>query len=728
VAALIASSAPISAAPAITVGASDPGLEEAARRVDPGGALVVENLQLQGQPAFLALELERFEAWNPGAIVEVNGERRPAPNSRYFRGAVRGSLDSIALLMVSETGKVDGVVLVDGSHWLIGKQAGKTTLRSRRADLSSLDKPFECGSDHLGPPRELAPATLPVAPRSHTTEPFNATIAIETDYEYYALFSSEPDPVVAALDYLGLVIGYGDIVFAREIDTSMSIGYSRLWTGGASSDPWAATSGTDSALDEFVDYWNSNMQGVARTTAHFFSGKTLGGGIAYLGVLCSNYDAPGSSFDYGLSASLDGDFAWNGNPGANPAAVVWDIVVVLHEIGHNFNSPHTHDYCNIGGSTQPIDRCWTGCAGGAVGLPSCSSPPPSFNGGAGTIMSYCHLQPGGMGNISLTFGEGHTCGTLPYRAPDRMSSHVATRASQQPACLTTSAQPVLTVQKAGTGSGSVTSNPAGIDCGGTCSALFSLDTQVTLTATPASGSTFAGWSGSGCTGTGTCTVTMSQSRTVIATFDAPSACQPDAYEGDGASGTDDTCFGASISVGSLQNHTLCDEDWIYFSAAAGATYRIETSNLTGGADTTLAVHHDCGPELAFNDDYFGLASRIDWTPQEGTFVDVRVRSFADVYGDNRGYTFSVTCIANCTGGCPTELDLNSQTVSTTETFKALQTITAGNDFAVVSPGNVTFQAGGQIRLGDGFSVGAGASFTAIAGTPPTCPSIHPRRR
>ena len=52
------------------------------------------------------------------------------------------------------------------------------------------------------------------------------------------------------------------------------------------------------------------------------------------------------------------------------------------------------------------------------------------------------------------------------------------------------------------------SAPAGIICGATCSASYASGTAVTLTATPATGSTFAGWSGGGCTGTGTCTVTV----------------------------------------------------------------------------------------------------------------------------------------------------------------------------------------------------------------------------
>jgi uncharacterized delta-60 repeat protein len=76
----------------------------------------------------------------------------------------------------------------------------------------------------------------------------------------------------------------------------------------------------------------------------------------------------------------------------------------------------------------------------------------------------------------------------------------------------------LAVTKAGSGSGTVTSSPSGIDCGSTCSAPFAA-VPVTLTATPAAGSTFTGWAGD-CSGTGSCTVTMSADRSVTATFEA----------------------------------------------------------------------------------------------------------------------------------------------------------------------------------------------------------------
>ena len=78
----------------------------------------------------------------------------------------------------------------------------------------------------------------------------------------------------------------------------------------------------------------------------------------------------------------------------------------------------------------------------------------------------------------------------------------------------------LTVLRAGSGSGTVTAAPAGINCGAVCVANYDVNTAVTLFATAAAGSQFAGWSLPSCPGTGNCLVTMDAAKNVTATFNA----------------------------------------------------------------------------------------------------------------------------------------------------------------------------------------------------------------
>jgi hypothetical protein len=74
----------------------------------------------------------------------------------------------------------------------------------------------------------------------------------------------------------------------------------------------------------------------------------------------------------------------------------------------------------------------------------------------------------------------------------------------------------LTVSKAGTGGGIVSSSPTGINCGTTCSAAFDSGTTVALSAVPSTDAVFTGWSGA-CSGP-TCTLVVSADRSVTATF------------------------------------------------------------------------------------------------------------------------------------------------------------------------------------------------------------------
>ncbi len=127
--------------------------------------------------------------------------------------------------------------------------------------------------------------------------------------------------------------------------------------------------------------------------------------------------------------------------------------------------------------------------------------------GGNSIDTVTRTPAGSLDAVHLAFGTSDTYGSIStYMVLGEFRLTNAAPSAYQ-----------LSVSTTGNGSGTVTSSPSGISCGSTCSAFFNSGTQLILTASPASGSMFAGWSGA-CTGTGTCTVTMNQVRSVSATF------------------------------------------------------------------------------------------------------------------------------------------------------------------------------------------------------------------
>jgi Divergent InlB B-repeat domain/Fibronectin type III domain len=110
----------------------------------------------------------------------------------------------------------------------------------------------------------------------------------------------------------------------------------------------------------------------------------------------------------------------------------------------------------------------------------------------------------------------------------------------------------LTITKSGTGTGTVTAG-SGINCGSTCKSSYNKGTIVTLTATPAAGSAFAGWTG-GCTGTGQCSMTINADTTVTAAFNLARSFTITASAGSGGSispsGT------VTVTKGSDQDFTI----------------------------------------------------------------------------------------------------------------------------------------------------------------------------
>ncbi|MCL4221778.1 MAG: hypothetical protein KJZ65_10475 [Phycisphaerales bacterium] len=364
--------------------AADPAqlLDHAAlRRLAVGERTLLDRFPL-GRGGQVALDLERFSILAPGAQV-VEGTMlgdRPLPPSDLvlLKGTVVGDdADSNVFMAVGRWGVNGFISRANSLHWITtGPYAGilAPQPRVRVTDTLDLTEPMPpfCGwspdNPELNPPR---PARQPTPrPSDRTTGCESAVIAIDTDYEFTAnVFGGN---TVAAADYALTLLGAVSTIYERDVNVSMTVGYLRVW--GTDVDPYGDEAEMGAFLNKLRSHWRNNMQGISRVVTHGLSGRGLGGGVAWVGVLCS------SDYGYAVSTGIAGSFPL---PPTDHHWGNWDPFVVAHELGHNFGTGHTHD------SYDPvIDGC---------GLGDCSAA------WGGTIMSYCHGCPGGMANIVLSF-------------------------------------------------------------------------------------------------------------------------------------------------------------------------------------------------------------------------------------------------------------------------------------------------------------------------------------
>jgi hypothetical protein len=312
-----------------------------------------------------------------------------------WKGAVRGEPTSHAMLSFSQLGAQGWIATGDelvhltprpdaaGNWW-----NGDVLMASERA-LNDAGMRLDNLCDAARPPREAVelPAgglvggaagagggssTL-LGPGCSVRE---CKLALESDYQYFLRFNDTTAQAV----YTTTLWAYISDRYETQISTILTFPYVGFYS--APGDPWSTPDAPGSSgdmLNEFRDAWLGAVPNGARL-GHFMSGASLGGGVAWLDVLCSN------SFNFAVSGNI--------NAGVNfpvvQAPTNWDFMVCAHELGHNFNALHSHDYC------PPLDECPPSQYFG-----QCQSQQVCTN--QGTIMSYCHLCSGGTGNITTFF-------------------------------------------------------------------------------------------------------------------------------------------------------------------------------------------------------------------------------------------------------------------------------------------------------------------------------------
>ena len=343
-----------------------------------------ETLTLRGLPVGglrLDLELERFEVWSEDAIFLIDDQPAERPAMVLWRGSVAGEAGSSVVIGVGEFA-ANGYIRSGGKAYSLssGPFTGQPALPEDVliADMSEFAFAAgapACGVDPTRPDRIAIPglAIRPVpgaAPSDRGTAPCRvARIAIDTDYEWTLnRFGGNAN---ASAEYAMFLMAAVGEIFRRDVNVRLVVPFLRTFSSNI--DPYNGTT-TPDPLDQVMDHWRAAMGHVQRDAVHLFTGASTGyGGIAYVNALCWN------DWHFAVSSYLNGSFPY---PLLMNSHSNWDLVVVAHELGHNFGTFHTHD-----GYEPPLDRCGIDCTG-------------NLNS---TIMSYCHICSGGLMNIDLRF-------------------------------------------------------------------------------------------------------------------------------------------------------------------------------------------------------------------------------------------------------------------------------------------------------------------------------------
>ena len=384
------------AAQTVTV---EPNLEaiHGLMRVD---SVVLREMYLPGGE-LIDLELRQIDLGRLKYGFHVDGQARPdllqGLDLSVWRGSVVGEPGSDVVLSFSRAGS-RGWVQRDGQlvhlmpqpdadgDWMNGSSVliSEASLINANGSMGNF-----CGSDRVSDVR----GENTVRPKSGQndlsgqgfgTQQLGAcsarecTVAVETDWQMYNdVFGGS---LAAQTAYIASLTAAASDRYETQLNTVLTYPYVQFYT--SSNDGWSSQDSGGSSVDllyEFQAAWTGNVPAGA-TLGHFLSGASLGGGVAWLDVLCND------EFNFGVSGNINSNVTFPVNQGPQN----WDFMVFCHEMGHNFSSPHTHDYC------PPVDQCppsqyWGQCQTAEV----CTTQ--------GTIMSYCHLCSGGLANITTFF-------------------------------------------------------------------------------------------------------------------------------------------------------------------------------------------------------------------------------------------------------------------------------------------------------------------------------------
>ncbi len=474
------SAVPLAAAPAAEVITLGESLASALLRVPLEGTVRIDDWPVApGERA--AVALTRFDVYSPEARiwqVGPGGALTEVPRSRlaFFRGQAENDPGTRVFVAVDPDARTfSGFIAAEEGiqeiHPLRETDpralASEHLIAAAEPLVSGTDDERSWTCDQSGAPPEFldnkaeASTTLPLFTEAITTL-HTATIAVDTDNEL--INNKFGGNVTTATNSIANLFAAMTIIYERDLLIRLLQGTTFLRTAA---DPYSSMGTTFDKLQEFGNYWNANNGNVTRASATMLSGRGGSGasGIAWVDVLCNN----GSGYNY-TQLFLTGTSVTSA-----------ETMVVAHEIGHNFGSPHTHCY------NPPLDNCYNAEAGCFAGTKSCPTP-TTINGVpnvTGTLMSYCHL--GGLAGCTTSnvFHPGSVA-LLQPKIQSKVNVCIFPVGGGSPALTITAVSPASGKTTGGTVvaiTGTNFLNGATVTFGGTAASSVTFNSSTRLTAT-----------------------------------------------------------------------------------------------------------------------------------------------------------------------------------------------------------------------------------------------------
>ncbi|MDX1910981.1 MAG: M12 family metallo-peptidase, partial [Saprospiraceae bacterium] len=317
-----------------------------------------------GDETTIELELAQVEILSPDfKLSSDTKDNLPFERNLHYRGIAAGNPATVACLSISNNGLTAMVADASGTYELGQMEDGTGNYLFYKTENLKIPSPNQCHADEeslVGDTGEHPADDRGVGCKT-------VQIYFECDNK---LYTDKGSSTTNVNNYVTGLFNQVATLYANE-NIGVVISQIYVWT---TPDPYRGYSSTSSVLNAFRQTRGTSFNG---NLAHLLSTRSLGGGIAYVDVICFK------QYAYGVSA-ISTSYQ-------NVPTYSWSVEVVTHELGHNLGSWHTQS-CNWPGGA--LDNCVSPEG-------SCAPGPTPVNGG--TIMSYCHLTSHGI-NFSKGFG------------------------------------------------------------------------------------------------------------------------------------------------------------------------------------------------------------------------------------------------------------------------------------------------------------------------------------